>query len=601
MAPHERLEAWRYAHRLTIEVYRVTRSWPTEERYGLSAQVRRCAYSVPANMVEGAAKRGRKEFARYLDISLGSHAELGYGLRLAEDLGYLSGEMLENRKPCTPRLAVSLAGSMRRSPAADGNLRLSTFLPSYRPTVLPSYRPTVLPSYRPTVLPSYRPTVLPSQSPRHIRRPPAPRRGLPGESRPPHGCEGEPLTQLHSRLVEGIHPVPRSRESGRQLIEHQQLPYGLRGQRGDGEGQVHPSHPCQGRRGGFLLGQEQLPHGVADEVGQLLRQAGPAGDVHFFGGMLYPDEGDHLVEGSLHIELHLAVLVGGAGGGHRSGSGVNHGPPAIHPLPQTLGPELGIPGREFPQPVGVGHQHVNAGSQPGVGRPVQRAQQGGGILEQVLLLRSLDGPAGAGHQPGDVDSYQRRREEPDRAEDAVAPAHPGWHLQRSDAVLERQLAQRPPGRVGGEGQVARRRIGSQRLVQPGPHYQVLGQGLRGATRLADHVHEDPPGIDAAQRRGDGGGVHVFENGDPGVVLPGFVVELIPGRRPEGIDQRLGPQGRAADPQHQHMVVSLADSLGELADRRDGFGLLSQSEKSILPVPVPGPHLAQDLGKPSGEI
>src|SRR5688572_4172421 len=141
MAPHERLEAWRYAHRLTIEVYRATRSWPTEERYGLSAQVRRCAYSVPANMVEGAAKRGRKEFARYLDISLGSHAELGYGLRLAEDLGYLSGEMLENRKPCTPRLAVSLAGSMRRSPAADGNLRLSTFLPSYRPTVLPSYRP----------------------------------------------------------------------------------------------------------------------------------------------------------------------------------------------------------------------------------------------------------------------------------------------------------------------------------------------------------------------------------------------------------------------------------------------------------------------------
>jgi len=98
MAPYERFEAWQYAHRVTLAVYRVTKTWPIEERYALSAQVRRCAYSVPFNIVEGAAKRGRKEFARYLDISLGSHAELGYGIRLAEDLGYLSGETLEELK-----------------------------------------------------------------------------------------------------------------------------------------------------------------------------------------------------------------------------------------------------------------------------------------------------------------------------------------------------------------------------------------------------------------------------------------------------------------------------------------------------------------------
>jgi four helix bundle protein len=121
MAPHERFEAWQYAHRVTLETYRLTRAWPVDERYGLSAQVRRCAYSVPANIVEGAAKRGRKEFARYLDISLGSHAELGYGIRLAEDLGYLSGESLENLKTLhasagrlTRRLYEAVSGRGRK-------------------------------------------------------------------------------------------------------------------------------------------------------------------------------------------------------------------------------------------------------------------------------------------------------------------------------------------------------------------------------------------------------------------------------------------------------------------------------------------------------
>ena len=123
MAPHERFEAWQYAHRVTLAIYRVTKTWPIEERYGLSAQVRRCAYSVPANIVEGAAKRGRKEFARYLDISLGSHAELGYGIRLAEDLGYLSGETLENLKTLhasagrlTRRLYEAVSGRGKKKP-----------------------------------------------------------------------------------------------------------------------------------------------------------------------------------------------------------------------------------------------------------------------------------------------------------------------------------------------------------------------------------------------------------------------------------------------------------------------------------------------------
>jgi four helix bundle protein len=78
MAPYERLDAWRMAHRLALLVYKVTDDWPTEERFGLTIQVRRAALSIPENIAEGAAKRGHREFRRFLDISLGSLSELTY-------------------------------------------------------------------------------------------------------------------------------------------------------------------------------------------------------------------------------------------------------------------------------------------------------------------------------------------------------------------------------------------------------------------------------------------------------------------------------------------------------------------------------------------
>ncbi len=90
MSPFERLEAWARCHRLVLEVYAVTTTWPVHERYGLTSQARRAAVSAAADIAEGSAKRGRREFRRYLDISLGSLAELEYLLRLASDLHYLA-------------------------------------------------------------------------------------------------------------------------------------------------------------------------------------------------------------------------------------------------------------------------------------------------------------------------------------------------------------------------------------------------------------------------------------------------------------------------------------------------------------------------------
>jgi four helix bundle protein len=92
MTPFERLEAWQLCHALVLAIYRLTSGWPVTERYGLVSQVRRAATSIPTNLAEGAAKRGPREFRRYLDISLGSLSELTYLLRLCHDLGYMSAE-----------------------------------------------------------------------------------------------------------------------------------------------------------------------------------------------------------------------------------------------------------------------------------------------------------------------------------------------------------------------------------------------------------------------------------------------------------------------------------------------------------------------------
>ncbi len=90
---HESLTSWIACHELVLAIYRVTSEWPTREQYGLTSQARRAAYSVAANIAEGSAKRGRRDFRRFLDISLGSLAELSYILRLARDLGYLKTEV----------------------------------------------------------------------------------------------------------------------------------------------------------------------------------------------------------------------------------------------------------------------------------------------------------------------------------------------------------------------------------------------------------------------------------------------------------------------------------------------------------------------------
>ncbi len=90
MRPHEKLEVWERAVDFVVRVYKLTESFPREEKFGLTSQIRRAAVSVPANIAEGAARQSPKEFSHFLSNAQGSASELATEMLLARRLGYLS-------------------------------------------------------------------------------------------------------------------------------------------------------------------------------------------------------------------------------------------------------------------------------------------------------------------------------------------------------------------------------------------------------------------------------------------------------------------------------------------------------------------------------
>ncbi|MEX0691940.1 MAG: four helix bundle protein [Gemmatimonadales bacterium] len=93
MHPFERLEAWQLSHRQTIRVYKLTRSFPADERFGLTNQLRRSAASVSANIAEGSVASSKKEFLRYLGIAKKSLNEVAHWYILARDIEYITYEV----------------------------------------------------------------------------------------------------------------------------------------------------------------------------------------------------------------------------------------------------------------------------------------------------------------------------------------------------------------------------------------------------------------------------------------------------------------------------------------------------------------------------
>jgi four helix bundle protein len=118
MYPFTRLRIWAAAHELSIIIYRVTRCFPPEERFGLVTQLRRATCSVEANIAEGAGGRTQTEFRRFLDIASGSAAEVHCYLLLARDLKIIpdgEAEALIARVIVVKRMLGALARRLTRS------------------------------------------------------------------------------------------------------------------------------------------------------------------------------------------------------------------------------------------------------------------------------------------------------------------------------------------------------------------------------------------------------------------------------------------------------------------------------------------------------
>ena len=92
MRNFRKIKAWQLADELVVEIYILSRDFPKEELFAMVSQIRRAAYSVPANIAEGAGRRTYKDYLHFLDIAKGSLNEVDYFVHLAKRIGYISSE-----------------------------------------------------------------------------------------------------------------------------------------------------------------------------------------------------------------------------------------------------------------------------------------------------------------------------------------------------------------------------------------------------------------------------------------------------------------------------------------------------------------------------
>ena len=123
MRDYTKIKAWQLADDLTVAIYEETRKFPREEIYGFTSQLRRAAYSVPANIVEGSSRDSKKDYLHFLYIARGSLSEARYFVHLSARLGYLSNEAACDLTEQAIETLSCLAGLIKAVESEAGKFR----------------------------------------------------------------------------------------------------------------------------------------------------------------------------------------------------------------------------------------------------------------------------------------------------------------------------------------------------------------------------------------------------------------------------------------------------------------------------------------------
>jgi four helix bundle protein len=111
--PHRKLEVWKKSMDFVKHVYQATETFPKSEIYGLSSQMRRAAVSIPSNLAEGAARKGKKEFSQYLYIAQGSISEIDTQIELSFILNFLEKNLYNDLMDELNTISKMLFGLLR--------------------------------------------------------------------------------------------------------------------------------------------------------------------------------------------------------------------------------------------------------------------------------------------------------------------------------------------------------------------------------------------------------------------------------------------------------------------------------------------------------
>ena len=115
---YKELDVWKKAYQFCLEIYKITKMFPDEERYGLISQMRRAAVSIPCNIAEGYGRKTKKEYIQLLYVAYGSACELETQTMLVSDLGYINSEMMTSLQQDfrdIERMLKALIKSLERS------------------------------------------------------------------------------------------------------------------------------------------------------------------------------------------------------------------------------------------------------------------------------------------------------------------------------------------------------------------------------------------------------------------------------------------------------------------------------------------------------